>query len=248
MRRWVGLTAVVALAMLGSQSSVTARDHDRDRDRSLKASLSGFEEPPAVLTTGRGELEVKISRDEESFEYKLSYRGPRGDGDAVPYPRRPAECQRRDRHLALPDGDECRAAAKRGWPGPDLPGRPGRGDRDGKGDRSPGDWPRGTRRRPRRIRGIAARDAPGSDVCQRPQHAAKPGRGDPGTDSGRRTATTGGITTDAVRRIERAGSADEPAVWRSSGCGGDALDVGPAIRGSPPSVIRLQTSHGMMET
>jgi hypothetical protein len=78
MRRWLGLTAVVAFAMLSSQSPVTARDHDRGRDRSLKASLTGFEEPPAVLTTGRGELEVKISRDEESFEYKLSYQDLEG--------------------------------------------------------------------------------------------------------------------------------------------------------------------------
>lgn len=64
--------AVVGLAMLGSQSSLAARDHDRDR--SLKATLSGFEEPPAISSTGRGRFEARISRDEESFDYKLSYR------------------------------------------------------------------------------------------------------------------------------------------------------------------------------
>jgi hypothetical protein len=76
---WLG-AAVVALAVLGSQSSLAAADHDRDRsrNRSLKASLTGFEEPPAVLTTGRGELDVKISRDEESFEYELSYQDLEG--------------------------------------------------------------------------------------------------------------------------------------------------------------------------
>jgi hypothetical protein len=80
MKRWVGLTAVVALAMLSSQSPLAAGDHDgdRNRDRSLAASLTGFEEPPAVLTTGRGELEVKISRDEDSFEYELSYQDLEG--------------------------------------------------------------------------------------------------------------------------------------------------------------------------
>ena len=172
---WMG-AAVVALAMLGSQSSLAAGDHDRDRgrDRSLKASLSGFEEPPAILTTGRGELDVKISRDEESFEVRIELSEPRGDGDAVPYPRRPVQCQWRDRRLALPDGDECRAGAKRGWPGPDLPGWPGRGNRVGNGDRSPGHWPRGTRRGASRIRGITPRDASGRDVCQRPLLAAKP--------------------------------------------------------------------------
>ncbi len=73
MRRWVGLTAVVALAMLGQQSSLSAGDHDRDRDRSFKASLSGLEEPPALSSPGHGRFEAKISRDGESFDYKLSY-------------------------------------------------------------------------------------------------------------------------------------------------------------------------------
>lgn len=44
----------------------------------MRASLTGFEEPPAVLTTGRGELEVRISRDEESFRYKLRYQDLEG--------------------------------------------------------------------------------------------------------------------------------------------------------------------------
>jgi len=73
MKRWVGLTAVVALAMLSSQSPVTARDHDRDRNRSFKASLIGFEEPPAISSPGHGRFEARISRDGESFDYKLSY-------------------------------------------------------------------------------------------------------------------------------------------------------------------------------
>ncbi len=76
--RWLGAT-VVAIAMLGSQSSLTAGDHDRDRDRSLEASLSGFEEPPTSLTAGRGRFEMRIARDEGSFDYKLSYEDVEGD-------------------------------------------------------------------------------------------------------------------------------------------------------------------------
>ena len=56
MRRWVGLTAVVALTMLGSQSPMASGDHDRGRNRSMKASLSGFEEPPGMLSPGRGRV------------------------------------------------------------------------------------------------------------------------------------------------------------------------------------------------
>jgi CHRD domain-containing protein len=71
-RAWLAAT-VVGLAMLSSQSSLAAGDHDRDRARSLKAFLHGFEEPPAISTTGRGEFEAKVSRDELSFDYKLSF-------------------------------------------------------------------------------------------------------------------------------------------------------------------------------
>jgi hypothetical protein len=70
----LGVT-VAALAMLGSQSSVSAGDHG---DRSMKASLTGFQEPPAVSTTGRGQFEARIARDEMSFDYKLSYEALEG--------------------------------------------------------------------------------------------------------------------------------------------------------------------------
>ena len=73
MRRWVGLTAVVALTMLSSQSPMASGDHDRDRNRSMKTSLSGFEEPPGISSPGHGRFEARVSRDGESFEYKLSY-------------------------------------------------------------------------------------------------------------------------------------------------------------------------------
>ena len=66
---------LVALAMLGSQGLLVAYgDDDEDQGgRLLKASLTGFEEPPAVSSTGRGEFEARISHDESSFDYELSY-------------------------------------------------------------------------------------------------------------------------------------------------------------------------------
>lgn len=39
----------------------------------LKAELQGFEEVPAISTTGSGEFRGKISSDETSIEYELSY-------------------------------------------------------------------------------------------------------------------------------------------------------------------------------
>jgi len=80
---WLGVT-VVAIAMLGSQSSLAAGDRDNDRNndrrnRFLRASLSGFEEPPTSLTAGRGRFDITIARDEGSFDYTLSYEDIEGD-------------------------------------------------------------------------------------------------------------------------------------------------------------------------
>lgn len=66
----------VALAMLGAPGLITADDDGEGR--SLKASLTGFQEPPSVSTTGRGKFKAKISSDESSFEYELSYRDLEG--------------------------------------------------------------------------------------------------------------------------------------------------------------------------
>jgi len=43
------------------------------RGRTLRADLHGFEEPPAISSTGSGEFVARISRDNSSFEYKLTY-------------------------------------------------------------------------------------------------------------------------------------------------------------------------------
>jgi len=41
--------------------------------RTLRADLRGFEEPPAISSTGSGEFVARISHDNSSFEYKLTY-------------------------------------------------------------------------------------------------------------------------------------------------------------------------------
>lgn len=68
----IGAT-LVALAMLGSQSLLVSDEDEDRRSRSLKASLTGFQEPPAVSSTGSGEFKARISDDELSLDYELSY-------------------------------------------------------------------------------------------------------------------------------------------------------------------------------
>jgi hypothetical protein len=64
--------AAVLLSILAPQDAALAHS-DRDKDRSLKADLEGFEEVPVVSTAGSGELRIKVSPDGSSFEYKLTY-------------------------------------------------------------------------------------------------------------------------------------------------------------------------------
>lgn len=44
-------------------------------DKELKGKLSGFNEVPAVSTTGGGEFRARIANDESSIEFELSYEG-----------------------------------------------------------------------------------------------------------------------------------------------------------------------------
>jgi hypothetical protein len=47
--------------------------------RNLRAFLTGYEEVPAVSTTADGEFRARISHDESSIEYELSYKELEGD-------------------------------------------------------------------------------------------------------------------------------------------------------------------------
>jgi hypothetical protein len=73
----VSLLAGIALALAipGPQDVAQAND----RNRSIRADLRGIEEPPAVSSTGSGEFRARISRDETSFEYELTFEDLEGD-------------------------------------------------------------------------------------------------------------------------------------------------------------------------
>ena len=66
------IVAALTLAL-----ATTAALADRDGDK-IRARLTGYEEVPSVSTTGKGEFEAKISRDEGLIEYELSYSGLQG--------------------------------------------------------------------------------------------------------------------------------------------------------------------------
>ncbi|HET6900816.1 MAG TPA: CHRD domain-containing protein, partial [Vicinamibacteria bacterium] len=71
------LLAGVALAFAVPGSHDVAQAHDRNR--SIRADLRGIEEPPSISSTGSGEFRAKISRDETSFEYELTFEDLEGD-------------------------------------------------------------------------------------------------------------------------------------------------------------------------
>jgi hypothetical protein len=73
----VALFAGVAilLAIPGLQDGAQAEG----KQRMLRADLRGFEEPPAVSSTGSGEFRAAISHDETSLEYELRFRDLEGD-------------------------------------------------------------------------------------------------------------------------------------------------------------------------
>jgi hypothetical protein len=70
------VAAIVLLATLGVAALPGAAGNRKSN--SLKAELSGFEEVPAISTTGTGELRITIANDESSFDYELSYEGLEG--------------------------------------------------------------------------------------------------------------------------------------------------------------------------
>jgi hypothetical protein len=70
----------IAVAVLGVV--VTATAAVAGGGGKTNARLSGFEEVPAVMTTGEGKLKLKISRTEQRIDYVLTYSGLEG-GNAL---------------------------------------------------------------------------------------------------------------------------------------------------------------------
>jgi len=72
------LTLAFAVLAAGDKSQSSS-----DSSKALKANLKGFNEVPAISTTGSGEFRGKISQDETSIEYELSYSGLEGTATAA---------------------------------------------------------------------------------------------------------------------------------------------------------------------
>ena len=70
----VGLTATGAFVTAGRGG-----DDDKDDDEEFKASLRGFQEVPAISTTGRGSFRAVLSEDRTTLTYTLTYSGLIGE-------------------------------------------------------------------------------------------------------------------------------------------------------------------------
>ena len=65
---YVILVLVALLALLAAPALAT-------EGGTFKATLTGFEEVPAISTTGSGEFQAKVTSDGTAIEYELSYSG-----------------------------------------------------------------------------------------------------------------------------------------------------------------------------
>ena len=70
LRLWVLVMAGLSLTAAGSSQS--------DDERRLRADLTGLEEVPVVNTVASGRFRARISPDDQSIEYRLSYSGLQG--------------------------------------------------------------------------------------------------------------------------------------------------------------------------
>src|SRR5262245_47162343 len=72
------LLAMLAALALAVPNGVRNKDHDKNKERSLRAKLRGVEENPVILTEARGDFRATISSDGSSIEYELSYQNLEG--------------------------------------------------------------------------------------------------------------------------------------------------------------------------
>jgi len=70
------LAGLITLAAVSTAVHLTA--DDRDRGNRLRTSLIGFNEVPVVSTDAKGRFKAKISDDEQSIDYELSFDGLQG--------------------------------------------------------------------------------------------------------------------------------------------------------------------------
>ena len=68
-KRWIAaLVAVSSSILAGSFGTADAAE-----EKSFRAKLTGFQEVPAISTTGRGEFRAKLDSSESSLSYELQY-------------------------------------------------------------------------------------------------------------------------------------------------------------------------------
>jgi hypothetical protein len=84
-KRTVLASAAVAAALTAGLGPIAAGhdDHHGKAKRQLKADLRGFNEVPAVSSTGRGSFSAEISKDETSIEYRLRFWDLEGDASVA---------------------------------------------------------------------------------------------------------------------------------------------------------------------
>ena len=72
-------TAVLTIALLATIGVTLSFADGGRRLRNLGARLSGYQEVPALSTTGNAEFSARISRDESQIDWKLSYADLEGE-------------------------------------------------------------------------------------------------------------------------------------------------------------------------
>ena len=75
-REALALISVTGLSIVGGSGIDTAL---ADKGPSLKVHLIGYQEVPAISTTGNGVFRAKIDEDKQTIEYTLSYSDLEGD-------------------------------------------------------------------------------------------------------------------------------------------------------------------------
>ena len=77
MQRRITIITVAALALAALLGTLAATGQG-SQQKFLRATLSGFEEVPAVSTAATGSFTALVSPDDGTIEYTLSYRGLQG--------------------------------------------------------------------------------------------------------------------------------------------------------------------------
>jgi hypothetical protein len=75
--RWVALAAVCSSFLVAGVFGGDENEH------TFRASMSPYNEVPAVSTTANGTFSLRISDDESSLSYRLTYAGTEGDPSAA---------------------------------------------------------------------------------------------------------------------------------------------------------------------